>query len=180
MAHVLTVLADGFEETEAITFIDLLRRAEIKVTILGLSSLDVTGSHGITLKADALLESFSGSFDGIILPGGQPGTTNLAQSGTVLRMVRDAHANGLLCAAICAAPGVLGKSGILRDRLATCYPGSEKNLEGAVLSTQNVVEDGNIITSRGVGTAIEFSLRLISYLSGSEISEKVKKAILFQ
>lgn len=113
MAHVITILADGFEEIEAVSFIDILYRADIKCTLLGLSSLDVPGAHGITIKAEQLLGSYKGSYDGVIIPGGGPGSENLSNSTLVLEKIQDAFKRGLLCAAICAAPKVLAKAGIL-------------------------------------------------------------------
>ena len=189
MPHVITVLAPGFEETEAVTFIDLLRRAGITVTVLGLESCKVTGSHNITIAADMLFADFTaggmlfadftGNFDAIVLPGGMPGTKNLANSQPLLDLIRQANEKGRLCAAICAAPIVLAKAGILAGVKATCYPGFEKELGGAQFADKPVVRDRNIITSRGAGTAIPFALELISCLAGPEKAEKVKKAILY-
>lgn len=179
MAHVITILAHGFEEVEAITCIDLLRRAQIKVTVLGLDSPEVTGSHAITIKTEGLLADYSGDYDGIILPGGQPGTTNLANSALVIQKVKDAFSRGLLCAAICAAPSVLEKSGVLSGLKATCYPGVQQQFVTSNYIEAPVVCDKNVITSRGVGTAISFSLELISYLTDKATAEKVSKAILF-
>jgi 4-methyl-5(b-hydroxyethyl)-thiazole monophosphate biosynthesis len=179
MPNIITILAPGFEETEAVTFIDLLRRAKVGVTILGLASRTVTGSHDITLTADALLTEFSGPFDGIVLPGGMPGTKNLAQSARVLELVRESFQRGNLCAAICAAPMVLGRAGILKGMKATCYPGFEQELAGATVVEDAVVRDRTIITSRGLGTAVEFGLELIAYLSGPEAAEKVRESVLY-
>ena len=180
MPSVVTVFAPGFEEIEAVTFIDLLRRAGVTVTVLGLDSSEVTGSHNITITADGLFKNFSGPFDGIVLPGGMPGTKNLANSVPLLDLIRQTHKRGGLCAAICAAPIVLGKAGILAGRRATCYPGCEKDLGGAEFMEQEVVRDRNIITSRGVGTAIPFALELISYLVNPETSAKVRKSIVYK
>lgn len=175
----ITILAPGFEETEAITFIDLLRRARAGVTILGLTDRTVRGSHDSTLVADGVLAEFTGSFDGIVLPGGMPGSKHLAESPRVLDIVRDAHAKGDLCAAICAAPMVLGKAGILGGFKATCYPGFEKELTGATITDLPVVRDRNVITSRGLGTAVAFGLELVSYVAGPDEAERVKRAILY-
>jgi 4-methyl-5(b-hydroxyethyl)-thiazole monophosphate biosynthesis len=179
MFRIITVLAPGFEEAEAVTFIDLLRRAKVPVTVLGLQSLEVKGSHDITLIADGLLDEFSGPFDGIVLPGGMPGSKNLAESTRVLDLVRDAHKQGALCAAICAAPMVLGKAGILLGVRATCFPGCEEKLVGASIVEQPVVRDRNVITSRGLGAAVVFGLELISYLCGQEEAERIRGSILF-
>jgi protein deglycase len=179
MPNIITILAPGFEETEAVTFIDLLRRAKITVTILGLASRTITGSHEITLSTDTLLTDFSGPFDGIVLPGGMPGAKNLAQSARVLELVRETFERGNLCAAICAAPMVLGRAGILKGMKATCYPGIEKELAGATVVEEAVVRDRNVITSRGLGTAVEFGLELIAYLVGPEAAERVRASVLF-
>ncbi|MCL2220137.1 MAG: DJ-1/PfpI family protein [Chitinispirillia bacterium] len=178
MPQAVTILADGFEEIEAITVIDLLRRAGIGVTVLGLDSLMVRGAHDIRVAADGLLREFSGTFDALVLPGG-PGTKNLAASEEVLNMVREAHGRGKICAAICAAPAVLAKAGILEKKKATCYPGCEAALSGVLLATDAVVADENIITSRGVGTAIPFALELIDYMVGADVMRKIGAAILY-
>ncbi|MBN2037047.1 MAG: DJ-1/PfpI family protein [Chitinispirillaceae bacterium] len=178
MPHCITILSPGFEETEAVTVIDLLRRAQIRVSVLGLHSLAVKGSHDITIRTDGLLQDFDEPFDGIVLPGGMPGTTNLAESNTVLDLVRDAHCRQALCAAICAAPLVLGRAGILQNRTATCYPGIEKELFGATVVKETVVRDKNIITSRGPGTAVAFGLAIVSYLAGQTEADRIAAAVL--
>jgi protein deglycase len=180
MPHAITILAQGFEEIEAVTFIDLLRRADVTVSVLGLYSREVTGSHGITVVADGLLAGFTGRFDAIVLPGGMPGSKHLAGSVPLLDLVRETFQRGGLCAAICAAPIVLGKAGILSGRHATCFPGYENELGGATFVEQEVVRDRNVITSRGVGTAVPFALELIRYLVDTETAEKIKKAILYK
>ena len=175
----LVILAEGFEEIEAVTPIDLLRRAGISVTVAGLSSITVKGARGIPICADSILDSCKeDAFDALILPGGQPGTTNLASSSTVLEMVRKSAHDGRLIAAICAAPSVLGKAGILQGKKATCYPGIEDALIGAELQDSLVVVDGNLITSRGAGTAIAFSLQIIRYLTDFEHAAKVASGII--
>lgn len=178
MSHVITILADGFEEIEAVSFIDLLRRADIKVSILGLESLEIRGSHGITIAAEEIVRADTEIHDGIILPGGLPGSTNLSNSDKVLSLVRKAYSRKLLCAAICAAPQVFSKAGIIKGVKVSCYPGVESKLSGAEISDLSVSVWENIITSRGVGTAIEFSLALIRYLVGEEAARKVGKSIL--
>ena len=180
MAKVITVLAQGFEEIEAITIIDILRRGGITVFVVGLDALDVQGAHGITVKADHLLENFAEPFDGIVLPGGQPGAANLAASERVIALVKQTHERQGLCAAICAAPAVLGKAGILLGKRATCFPGCESALLGALLDTSAVVRDGNIITSRGVGTALSFALELVDYLANQRKASAVRSSILFE
>ncbi|MCU0609508.1 MAG: DJ-1/PfpI family protein [Chitinispirillaceae bacterium] len=180
MPHAITVLAPGFEETEAVTTIDLLRRAGVKVTILGLTSREVSGSHDITIIADALFTAFDEPFDALVLPGGMPGAKNLAASLPVLRMVRRAHDRGALCAAICAAPMVLGRAGILAGVKVTCFPGFENDITGATLVEQEVVRDGHIITSRGLGTAIPFALALVAYLVDAAAAGKIRESILYR
>lgn len=179
MAHVITVLAEGFEEVEAVTPVDLLRRARIQVSVLGLNSLAIRGAHGLILSADSLFETFVESADGIILPGGQPGTTNLANSPIVIEKVKDLFSRGKMCAAICAAPSVFAKAGILKGLKATCYPSARENITESFYIEQSVVCDKNVITSRGAGTAIDFSLEIIKYLTDSKTSEEIKKAIIY-
>jgi 4-methyl-5(b-hydroxyethyl)-thiazole monophosphate biosynthesis len=179
MPHAITILADGFEEIEAITVIDLLRRAGIDVTILGLDGIEVRGARDIRVKADAILRDFGGTFDALVLPGGMPGTNNLAASEEVLEMVRMANSRGKICAAICAAPMVFARAGILDMKKATCYPGCESMLVGAQLSADAVVKDGNIVTSRAVGTAIPFALELIEMMADKETAGKIGTAILY-
>lgn len=180
MPHVITILATGFEETEAVTFIDLLRRAQVKVTVLGLDARAVTGARGITIVADGLFQEFNGPFDGIVLPGGMPGTKNLIASKRLLDLIGETNKRKALCAAICAAPTAFARAGILRNVKATCFPGMENELTGAVVSKEPVVRDNNIITSRGVGTAIPFALELISYLTSEETAKKVAEAIVYE
>jgi len=177
--NAVIILAQGFEEAEAVISIDLLRRAGIQVTIAGLASAEVSGSRGITIKADTILSNIPESFDALILPGGQPGTTNLSRSGEVLDIVRESAARSRLIAAICAAPSVLGKAGILKGVQACCYPGFEDALTDAKLSNDPVVCDGNIITSRGLGTAIQFGLAIVRYMVDNATAEKIAKAIIY-
>ena len=179
MAHVITILAEGFEELEAVSYIDIIRRAGIEITLLGLTSCEVTGGHGITIRAQDLLQLYSGSYDGIILPGGGPGTDNLLKSDLVIKKVRDAFERGLLCAAVCAAPSIFGKAGILNGKKAVCYPGVEDNLTGATVSLEPVLKDGTIITSRGIGTSIAFALEIVTFLTDASNSSKIAKQILY-
>jgi 4-methyl-5(b-hydroxyethyl)-thiazole monophosphate biosynthesis len=176
--HAIIILADGFEELEAVAPIDLLRRAGIQVTILGLHSLDVRGSHDIVTSAAMLLNDFSDPFDALILPGG-PGHRHLLESGRLIEMIKSAFSRNILCAAICAAPIVLAKAGILANKKATCFPGFEDKLGGAVFVDKKSVADGNVLTSRGAGTAIEFALDIIGYLSGKTVANSVAEKIVF-
>jgi protein deglycase len=177
--HAIFILADGFEELEAIAPIDLLRRAGIKVTMLGLNSLTVRGSHDIEVKADRIFNDFKEPFDAVVLPGG-PGHQHLLESNKVIKLVKSAFERGILCAAICAAPLVLAKAGILSGKNATCFPGEEENLGGAKFIEQKTVVDGTIITSRGAGTAVDFGLEIVAFLAGREKADRVAEKIVYR
>jgi len=179
MAHLITLLADGFEEVEAVTVIDLLRRADISVTTVALKKQEVCGAHGIVVQAETTLKHLPAQYDGIVLPGGGTGTKNLVESPQVLEIVRESFRSGLLCAAICAAPSIFGKAGILRNIRATCYPGFEDQLVGARYIEAAVVRDKNVVTSRGVGTAIAFGLELITLITDEATSDRVAAQILY-
>jgi 4-methyl-5(b-hydroxyethyl)-thiazole monophosphate biosynthesis len=165
MKRACVLLADGFEETEAVAVIDVLRRAEIKVEVLGVEGKRVTGSHQLVLEADALLsDRKSEKFDLVVLPGGMPGAATLRDHWGVQKLLQAQHASGGLVAAICAAPIALAKAGVLDGKRATCFPGFEDQLGNARHETSAVVKDGNVITSRGVGTALVFALALVEAL----------------
>jgi 4-methyl-5(b-hydroxyethyl)-thiazole monophosphate biosynthesis len=172
------ILAHGFEEVEAVTPVDLLRRAEINVTLYGLTSLEVSGSHNIVIKTDRIFPSNLAPADAVILPGG-PGHKNLLNSSGVQEYIQKSFRAGSLCAAICAAPVVLGKAGILAGKKVTCFPGCEDNLAGGIFVDQPVVVDGNIITSRGAGTAVPFALEIISYLIDKKTASNIASAIIY-
>lgn len=180
MKKVAILLADGFEEVEVITPADFLRRAGIQVILTSIGGLTVTGCHNIELSADITLDALvAADLDGIILPGGLPGAANLAQSEVLIELICNMNKNNKLLAAICAAPAlVFGTAGLLVGRNFTCYPGFENEITGANFSTENVVQDANMITSRGPGTAAEFSIAVIEYLLGKEAAMTVKKATL--
>ncbi|MEC8935569.1 MAG: DJ-1 family glyoxalase III, partial [Planctomycetota bacterium] len=153
MSRIGVLLAAGFEEIEAVTIIDVLRRAELDVIILGVDGDAISGAHGLQVAADqSLADTQEEDWDAIVLPGGLPGATNLRDNPEVIELIRSTHSRGGLLAAICAAPIVLGRAGVLRERRATCYPGFEEGLDGAKCSEERVVVDGNITTSRGPGT----------------------------
>ena len=186
-------MADGVEEVECLTVVDLMRRAGMEVITTSINSTrNVTGSHGITIQADMIYEDVmrkSGFYDAdiLFLPGGQPGTRNLAAHKGVCDAVILQNEKGKRIAAICAAPTVLGGLGILRKKKAVCYPGLEEQLSGAIVKApewQNkvppVVTDGNITTSRGVGTAIDLALELVTLTFGSEQAEQLAKAIVYK
>lgn len=181
MKKVSIFLAPGFEEVEALTPIDLLRRAGAQVTIVSIGEEKaVTGSHRITVTADKLFEEMDFSDqDMLILPGGQPGTNNLKACKKLRDLLENANNQEKLLAAICAAPTVFGDMGLLKGKKATCYPGCEDGLIEAEYMTDRVVTDGNITTSRGVGTAIPFALSLIEQLFGKEKSEEIRTSIVY-
>ncbi|MFH1800067.1 MAG: DJ-1 family glyoxalase III [Candidatus Omnitrophota bacterium] len=176
----LVILAEGFEEIEAIAPVDVLRRAGVRVTLAGVNSLTVKSSRDMGVQADALLKDIKDLPDAVILPGGLPGATNLAKSGEVARLVKQMSAAGKLVAAICAAPAiVLAPLGILDGKKATCYPGCEADFSGkAVHSKERVVVDGNIITSQGPGTALEFAFVIAARLVGQEMADTVRGKML--
>jgi len=179
MARVCVLLADGFEEIEAVTIVDVLRRAEVEVVTLGVAGREVTGSHGISLVADRpLADGMDAAWDMVVLPGGLPGATTLRDDPGVQALVRRQHENGGRLAAICAAPIALGKAGVLEGRAATSYPGFEGELTGADCRADRVVRDGTVITSRGPGTALEFSLELVRELRDAQVAEGLAGAML--
>ena len=176
----LVILAEGFEEVEAIAPIDVLRRAGVRVTLAGVNSLTVKGSRNIGVQADALLRDIKDLPDAVILPGGLPGAANLAKSVEVTKLIKQMNAAGKLVAAICAAPAaVLAPLGILDGKKATCYPGCETDFSGKIgHSKERVVVDGNIITSQGPGTALEFALLIAARLVGQEMADTVRSKML--
>lgn len=181
MARALVLLADGFEEVEAVTPIDVLRRAGVEVTVCGISGRRVTGAHGIVLEADATLdETALDGVDLIFLPGGMPGAKHLGESAAVRELVARHHAAGGRVAAICAAPAVaLPATGVLAGRRVTCYPGFERQLPpDATHATERVVIDGPLVTSRGPGTALEASLALVELLVSPEEAVRLRAGML--
>src|SRR3989338_11700711 len=163
---VLIILAEGFEEIEAVTPIDVLRRAGAEVTSAGLSGKVVSGAHGIKFEADIPLDDYRDSPDAIILPGGMPGARNLAESKKVADFIKKMNSQKKIIGAICAAPALaLSPTGVLDGKKATCYPGFESNFSKSVkFSQERVVTDGNVITSKGPGSALEFSVKLVEQL----------------
>lgn len=160
------MLADGFEETEAIAALDVIRRGGIEVKTAAVDSLTVTGTHGVKTEADILAKDMDlDNTDGIILPGGMPGTLNLKNSAEVIAALKHCYESGALIAAICAAPSVVGELGMLDNRKAVCFPGFEDSLKGAILQTDGVVCDGNFITAKGAGVALEFGAAIVNYFA---------------
>lgn len=181
MKKTIMLFAEGFEEVEALTTVDLLRRAEIGCDMVAIDGSDtVTGSHGITVRTLGAPEGADWDvYDAILLPGGQPGTRSLAADERVIDALRRFHTAGKLTAAICAAPTVLAKAGLLEGRRAVCYPGLEEQLTGRIGGDGAVEVDETVITSRGVGTAIPFALAIVEYFSGAEKARELAHAIVF-
>lgn len=178
---VLVILAEGFEEIEALTPVDLLRRAGALVTIAGLNSLTVKGSHSINVNCDITIHEASlDAYDAVIIPGGMPGSTNLAASDEVTSRVLNTFSKGALVAAICAAPAVvLGPLGVLEGKNAVCYPGFEKYSPESNFINKQVCRDGNLITARGAGCAFEFGLEIVSYLYDRDTADKLALSTMF-
>ena len=180
MKKVAVFLAPGFEECEALMTVDLLRRAQLDTTMYSIHNTDeVTGSHDITVKADKKLNELNELFDCVILPGGMPGTKYLMESKEVNALVIEHFNQNRLVAAICAAPSVLGELQLLQGKKATCFPGFENQLHGAEVLNQKAVADGNIITAKGLGAAVEFAHAIISYLINSKTADQVVKTIQY-
>ena len=173
-------LAQGFEEAEAVVPIDMARRAGIEVDTVSIDGgYEVTGSHGITVKADKLMKDIdSASYDMLMLPGGMPGTVNLENCTELAEMLKEAHKAGKYLAAICAAPRILGDLGLLEGERATVYPGNEEHLKGAEYDAEAAaVTSGRVITARGMGCAVEFGGEIVSALTDSDTAEGILKSI---
>ncbi|MCC8104344.1 MAG: DJ-1/PfpI family protein [Clostridiales bacterium] len=181
MAEAYVFLADGFEEIEGLTVVDLLRRAGIEVQMVSIMERTVIhGSHGIEVKADLLFDEIGeNAAQLLVLPGGMPGTANLAAHEGLAKLLKEQAAAGRRIAAICAAPTVFGGLGLLEGRTAVCYPGLEEKLTGAHVTMNPVEVSGNVTTSRGMGTAIPFGLSLVAQLRGQDTAEKLAKSIVF-
>ena len=181
MAKVFVFLADGFEEIEGLTVVDLLRRAREDVTTVSIMGRkEIHGAHNIDVVADALYENVDFSCgDMLVVPGGMPGTLHLGAYKALTDMILEWNAKSKKIAAICAAPSIFGDLGILAGKEAVCYPGFEERLTGAVIGDGPVAVAGNITTSRGLGTAIEFSLALISQLQDEKKAERIKNSIIY-
>ncbi len=180
MARVLIPLAQGCEELEAVTIIDLLRRAAIEVVTAGLDDRPVTGARGTVLIPDTTLdEALRQDYDMLVLPGGQPGTDHLDQDPRISAVLKQMADDGKITAAICAAPQVLAHAGLLAGKTATAYPGilDKLALSDVRISTAAVVQDGSVITSRGPGTAMDFALKLIEVAEGRATRERVEQAL---
>lgn len=182
MHKIAVFLADGFEEIEALTVVDICRRAGIEVKMVSVKGqLEVTGSHKIQVKADELFEETDfDSLDMLVLPGGMPGTRNLEAHTGLMEKVDAFYEEGRYVAAICAAPSILGHRGILKGRQACCYPGFEDELEDAQVTMQPVTRSEHIITSRGMGCAIPFGLAITEIFCGAEKAEELSEKIIYK
>jgi 4-methyl-5(b-hydroxyethyl)-thiazole monophosphate biosynthesis len=187
--RVLEFIAEGFEDVEAVTPADYLRRAGLEVVLAAVGANTVVkSSRGLTLVADTTLAELASkgaldasAWDGLVIPGGMPGASNIAGSVTAVTFLKDMHHAGKLIAAICASPAVvLAPLGILSGKRFTCFPGMEKNVSGAIWKEERVVVDGNLITSRSAGTAGEWAYEIITKLMGSDGADKVASAVLLQ
>ncbi len=171
--------AEGFEEVEALAPLDLMRRAGLSVTTVGVGGPTVTGAHGISVLADISDKDYADdSPEMIFLPGGMPGTINLAASEVVQSAIQTAVRTNAYLAAICAAPSILGDLGLLQGKNAICYPGFEDRLTGATVSKKRVVRDGKILTAAGMGVAVEFGLAIVEELLGKKKAEELRRAVL--
>ena len=178
----LIVLAEGFEEVEAIAPIDVLRRAEIEVVMAGTNEKVIKSARNVEITADITLDEVQGLPDAIILPGGFQGSTNLGASEELISLLKKMNQAGKIIAAICAAPALaLTPAGVLDGKKATCYPGCEAKFKEATTHVKDRVKvDGNVITSQGPGTALEFSLEIVKQLAGEEKASELKEALLIK
>ena len=177
---VYVFLADGFEEIEALCPVDLLRRAGVDVKTVGVTGKIVTGSHAVSLEADILPADVADDAEMLVFPGGLAGTAHLDESPEVDRWVRRGAEQGIYLCAICAAPTILGKRGLLRGRKATCFPGCEQALTGAEYLDDDVVVDGKYITGHAMGASVEFGLALVSALCGADAASALRAKIYYQ
>ncbi len=179
MTKVIVPLAEGFEEIEFSTIVDILRRAEIEVTTAGLKEGKIKGAYGVEVIPDTSIDKINPSdFDVIVLPGGYPGFVNLGEDGRVLKLVEEMDSKNKHITAICGAPSVLSKAGVIKGKKATIHPGGIEFLTDAQYLNERVVVDGRLITSQGPGTAMEFSMKLVEVLAGKSKVEEVNKEVL--
>lgn len=182
MSKVYIFLANGFEEIEGLTVVDLLRRAGIEIQMVSImGTKDIISSHKIKIEADELFEKVDyQDADMLVLPGGMPGTNYLSAHKGLVTILKQFNQEGKNLAAICAAPSVLGENDILKGKKATCYPGYEEKLNGAIVTGSNVEMDSNIITSKGMGTSIDFALAIITKLKDKETADNIAAAIQYK
>lgn len=180
MKSVVLFLANGFEEIEALTVVDTLRRANIKCDMCAIGEIKVTGAHGIAVEADLTIENLnSETYDCLVLPGGMPGTIGLKENSRIIELVKSFYSEDKLVAAICAAPIVLNEAGIIKGKKLTSYPGVKEQLIGCEYKEDITVMDGNLITSRGPATSMEFSFRIVEKLASKEIADKLREGMLY-
>lgn len=182
MAKVAIFLATGFEEIEALTVVDLLRRVHVEIDMVSITGeKKAIGSHNIIVETDKIINQLNFSeYDMLILPGGMPGTLNLEANEILMTQVDAFYKQDKLVAAICAAPSIFGHKGMLEGRTACCYPGFEKDLKGANVSMEPVCVDGKIITSRGMGCAVPFGLKIVEILLGEDVSKELAGKIIWE
>lgn len=181
MAKVLIFCADGFEEIEMVTVLDILRRGgmDVQTVALGVQTM-VKGAHGLVIRTDTRLEEIENDVvDLIVLPGGMPGTDHLREEKRLKKMVRRHHQQGGRLAAICAAPSALGEWGLLKDKQITCYPGFENQCLGAKVSEQSIVVDEWLTTAKGAGVSADFAYCLLEQLAGKEMVNRLKMSMFF-
>ena len=179
MKKVCVLLAEGFEEVEALTVSDIMRRAKVECNLVSIKDKKVTSSHGVSIEADKIFDE-SMEYDLIVLPGGIPGATNLRDDERVINILKKQNREGKLIGAICAAPIVLGKAGLTEGRKITSYPGYEDELPNCDYLEDAVVVDGNIITSRGPATAMVFSYKLLEVLGYSHEVDGIASGMLYK
>ncbi|MBE5860879.1 MAG: DJ-1/PfpI family protein [Butyrivibrio sp.] len=182
MANIALFLAEGFEEIEALTVVDLCRRAGLNIDMVSVTDdFTVKGSHGIVVSADKTMEDVDfDNTDMLVLPGGMPGTINLEKTEDLMRQVRAFNAAGRYISAICAAPGIFGRAGILQGKKACVFPGLEGELKGADVQMSETTVDGHILTSRGMGTAIPFGLAIVERFCGKEAATELGNKIVYR
>lgn len=182
MKRLAVFFGEGFEEIEALTVVDICRRCGVEVDMVSVTDgRQVKGSHGIVISVDKTFSDADfGEYDMLVLPGGMPGTKNLEAHGGLMAQVDAFYEKGKYVAAICAAPSVLGHRGILKGRSACCYPGFESHLEGAHVTENSVEVSENVITSRGMGTAIDFALAIAGVLCGEDKAQEIAKSIVYR
>ena len=182
MAQIALFLAEGFEEIEALTVVDLCRRAGLNIDMVSVTDdFTVKGSHGITVSADKTIEDVDfDNTDMLVLPGGMPGTINLEKTESLMRQVKMFNSAGRYLSAICAAPGIFGRAGILQGKKACIFPGLEGELKGADVRMSETTVDGHILTSRGMGTAIPFGLAIVERFCGKEAAEELGKKVVYR
>nr|WP_319510273.1 DJ-1 family glyoxalase III [uncultured Draconibacterium sp.] len=182
MKKIAVHLAEGFEEIEAISIIDVLRRAGLEVTVVSMNeSMEVNGAHDITVKADTLFDDMDyDKIDMIVLPGGMPGSANLKAHSGLREQILNFNDMKKPLAAICAAPMVFGNLGLLKEKQATCYPGFEDELHGAIITGEAVAEAENIITGKGAGVVIKFALKIVEKFKGKEVADELGAKMIVQ